>query len=323
MLATRPSQRPVGSEEDRGESDHHPREQPDLEQRCGDGVEHHHRHVRPRPRAPPQQPADDRQVEQHPCPAEGERHVRFVEPGTDQRPIGAGRQPDPHRLPVQQPVGVELGQPGEDVDDGELRPQRPDRDRRDRPVPTRLRHDRQHDRGERHEPVVVEVERGVDQLEVGEADRERRGAGARPPADRDRRRRAHRARRRGRTSAGRAAGVPTRTWRRSGDVPATDRTRRPNPATAVVRQLKATRLPKATRKAIVEAAGTGRQARSSTRSVPLDVVETVRSSAVAVCIGEVECDAELGHSVDRERQLGRLCVAGRQLVGQSGRRARR
>ena len=183
---------PRRGEEHRGEGDHHPPEQADLEEHERGEVEGDDGGVGERARAPPEQPADDRQVEQRPRPTHRERGPRLLQDAADERQVvGAIGQPQPHRQGVQHPVRVELGEPGEHVDDAQLQPQRPHRPRR-HPVWAALHaraaaggDRRQPQRGEGHEPVVVEVQRGVDQLDVGEADGEQEGgeAGAVPGGD--------------------------------------------------------------------------------------------------------------------------------------------
>ena len=150
----------------------------------------------------------DRRVEQEPRPR---RHVRDrpADPGTDPTTgrLGARRQPDVHRLRVQQPVGGRLGQPGVDVDHRHLKTQQvraPGRQRRraDRRAQQRIQRggamrgdEHQQRREQADQVVVIEVGRDVDQLQVREREEQQRHrravdtAPARPaaPARRSRR----------------------------------------------------------------------------------------------------------------------------------------
>ena len=175
---------PVGGEEHQGGQDHHPREDPDLEQGGGGQVEGDQHGEGPGAGAPPQQPADDGAVEERPPPGGQVGDGGLVQQRADQREVGPVGQPDAQGLGLEQPVGVELGQPGEPVDDRDLGPQRPHRASRDRrrgrhPAPGRVQRPAMPDRQQPHqhpgqgdEPVVVEVQRRLDQLGVGEPDHE-------------------------------------------------------------------------------------------------------------------------------------------------------
>src|SRR5262245_63984390 len=76
-----------------------------------------------------------------------------------------------------------------------------------------------------------------------------------------------------------------------------------------------TRHPNAIRNAMVESDGTRRHARSSQLASPTGR-STSQVSAVAVCIREVQVDAEVGCDIDGERQAGGGCVVAPELVGQ-------
>ena len=138
----------------------------------------------PGPGAPPQQPADDGAVEEDPPPGGQVGDGGLVQQRADQREMSPVGQPEPQGLSLEEPVRVELGQPGEPVDDRDLGPQRPHRASRDHghrrhPAESRVqrpavpdRQQPQQQTGQGDEPVVVEVERRLDQLGVGEPDHE-------------------------------------------------------------------------------------------------------------------------------------------------------
>ena len=174
---------PIGSEEDRRGGDHHPREHADGEEPPRQHVEHHEGDVGERARSPPQQPADDRQVEDGAQPTGDEPDGGFVECRSDDGGAGPRCQPRRHRLTAEQPVGVELGQPGHHVDDADLQPQDPHDEHRDRRPAARRQHSEEDER-QRDEPVVVEVQGGVDQLAVRERQHEPGGGQTRAPPGR-------------------------------------------------------------------------------------------------------------------------------------------
>ena len=113
----------------------------------------------------------------------------------EHRHVGARRQPQLERKGAHQPVGLELGQPGEGVDHADLEAEQPHPARAprvagppapagvERQGPAQRRHHRERrDQGE--EPVVVEVGGGVDQLDPPEAHQQ---PGRREPASASRR----------------------------------------------------------------------------------------------------------------------------------------
>ena len=148
------------------------------------------------PGTPPEQPGDDGQVKGRAGPAEGVGEPELVKQRADNWNTGVLGQPDAQRRRLEQPIRVELGQAGEAVDEGDLRAKRPDsaaRDRRWRTAAPRVQRpdamggqQEQQQAGETDEVVVVEVGGFVDQLDVGEAEREEQGGGAVAPAEHDR-----------------------------------------------------------------------------------------------------------------------------------------
>ena len=79
---------------------------------------------------------------------------------------------------MQQPVRVQLGDAGENIDDANLSAQGPQRPQRNRAATQRQRRQQQADQA--HQVVMVEVRGAVNQLNVGKADAEQ--SGAYPPA---------------------------------------------------------------------------------------------------------------------------------------------
>ena len=192
-----PRPRPRRREEDQRRGQHQEREHADVEQHVGEEVKPEQRRVRDRPRAPPRQPQDDRGVEQEPGPAGGVGDPDLVEQRPDDRRADARGEPQVQRLRVQQPVAAQLGQPGVDVDHADLEAEQmktPGRHRRQPRVrpPARVeradpsqRQEHEQERQQRRQVVVVEVVGDVDQLDVGEADREQERAGPVEQAERD------------------------------------------------------------------------------------------------------------------------------------------
>ena len=210
--------------------EHHPREDADGEQQPGDDVEGDHGGVGEHPGATPQQPGDDRQVEGGAGPARGDTRPRLVEQRTDHRHVRARRQPGRHRLAAHEPVVVELGETGHQVDDGDLCPQHPHDSRGDVGTAAQRQDDDERER-QREVPVVVEVRRRVDQLAVREQHEVAERGGARAVAGGDRPGRAGPSPARRRTSARAAADAPTGTRRTSGGARAPGRASRPTPWT--------------------------------------------------------------------------------------------
>ena len=144
-----------------------------------------------------QQPEGNGAVEGRAGPAHRVGQPRLGHERADERGVGVVREPDREGLGLEQPVGVELGDAGEEVERGDLRAEQPDRAdgylsvARAR-IAAGVERPRAVDgqRGEQEagegEPVVmIEVGGLVDQFDVGEADGEEEHGGAGADAEDD------------------------------------------------------------------------------------------------------------------------------------------
>ena len=144
--------------------------------------------------ATPQEERHDEAVERRTRPARHQRHRVLLQQRADEGQVRPPGQPETERQPVGQPVTVQLREPGEAVDDADLEADQPDRPERHAAVavtagvdrPGRRHRQEHHQRaGERHEPVVVEVDGRLDQLQPREREPERDDRDAVPAADHD------------------------------------------------------------------------------------------------------------------------------------------
>ncbi|MDB4932600.1 MAG: hypothetical protein JWM10_5084 [Myxococcaceae bacterium] len=143
----------------------------------------------------------DEEVEAEPRVAEREGRRAVAEERAEQREVGAREQPGVQRLGPPEPVGAQLREAREHVHHAELRADEPDHPRRDggaraRRVAPRVegerrarREQREPEREQRDQVVVVEVVGLIEQLDVGEREREGEGARAGAPAEREAERR--------------------------------------------------------------------------------------------------------------------------------------
>ena len=166
---------PVGGEKDERAADHQPREyaQPG-EQQPGQQVKDDQGGIGKGPGAPPEQGRRHGQVEKRAAPAHSVGRPGFLEQWPRQRQVAVLVQPDPQGQSVEQPVGVQLGDAGEGIDDAKLGAQGPDGPLRGEGAAGRQK--RQQQGGQAHQVVVVEVSGAVKQLNIGEADAEQAAA---------------------------------------------------------------------------------------------------------------------------------------------------
>ena len=166
---------PVGGEKDERAADHQPGEyaQPG-EQQPGQQVKDDQGGIGKGPGAPPEQGRRHGQVEKRAAPAHSVGRPGFLEQGSHQRQVAVLVQPDPQGQSVEQPVGVQLGDAGECIDDAKLGAQGPDGPLRGEGAAGRQK--RQQQGGQAHQVVVVEVSGAVKQLNIGEADAEQAAA---------------------------------------------------------------------------------------------------------------------------------------------------
>ena len=153
--------------------------------------------VGPRPAAVPQQPADYREVEGGARPAHGVGGPGFPEERADEEHIAAVIEPYPQGLGVEEPVRVQLGDAGEEVDRTQLRAERPYRPYGHGPVQRMgaaprverrravQRHEDHQEAEQAYEVVVVEVGRLVEQFDVREEEEEGGDGEAVAVAERD------------------------------------------------------------------------------------------------------------------------------------------
>ena len=113
-----------------------------------------------------------------------------MKPGADQSQIASCRQPDAEWFGAEQPVGVELGQSREHIDNGDLEAKQVDRARRrrvalerrpepgvHRPGPMRGQKNEQPTE-QANEVIVIQVGGLIDQFHIGETEAEQDGSSA-------------------------------------------------------------------------------------------------------------------------------------------------
>ncbi len=131
-----------------------------------------------RTRSPPAQQPNDGAVEYSSCPAQDVRGRPMFEQRSDDRKVGSDREPHSQGQRMEQPIGVEFGESGEGVDDSDLKSEQPHPSPLDRPRPALNgeagvdRRDNHQPTEQGHQPVVVQIGRGIDELNPGKPDEE-------------------------------------------------------------------------------------------------------------------------------------------------------
>ena len=166
---------PVRGKEDERPGHHQPWEnaQPG-EQDPGHQVKGGQGEVGGRAGAPPQQGGYDGQVKEGAGPAHGVGGPDFGQEWPGQGDVAVLVEPDAQGEGVEQPVRVQLGDAGEYIDYADLEAQSPQRPARRRRVSPRQEDQQEADQA--HPVIVVQVGGAVNQLNIGEADKEQRAA---------------------------------------------------------------------------------------------------------------------------------------------------